>query len=355
MTQDSFRTAFAQAYVDNVCGVLRDLPWQPVARLLAELERAHREQRTVFLAGNGGSASTAAHTANDFVRGVSREPGRGLRAISLSDNVSMLTAIANDESDAEVFARPLEALGRPGDVLLVFSGSGNSPNLVRAVSVAKTLQMTAIAVLGMGGGKVAPMVDIAVVVPCSEYEPIEDVHMVLHHLMTAYLRSCLNKTAGDDGRGEQASSTSVREVSDRRGKRIATIIPAAYSKAQGIQFFTPNEYSQQLAFMAWPEGKHIEAHVHNPVSREVQHTLEVLFVRRGRVRADLYDEERQYLESHILGTGDMIFLAAGGHGFKCLEATQMIEVKQGPYVGDQDKTRFQGVSDDEVLQGGDPS
>jgi mannose-6-phosphate isomerase-like protein (cupin superfamily) len=95
--------------------------------------------------------------------------------------------------------------------------------------------------------------------------------------------------------------------------------------------------------MHHPAGKEIPPHVHNPVPREVHFTQEVLFIKRGKLRVDFYDEDRNYLESRILEAGDTILLATGGHGFEVLEEIEMIEVKQGPYAGEQDKTRFQGL------------
>jgi mannose-6-phosphate isomerase-like protein (cupin superfamily) len=121
----------------------------------------------------------------------------------------------------------------------------------------------------------------------------------------------------------------------------AMIIRASFA-AYGVNFFTPDDFSQQLAYMHHPEGKVIDAHVHNPVPREVHYTLEVLFIRRGRLRVDFYDKERNYLESRELAQGDTILLAEGGHGFEVIEEVEMIEVKQGPYTGDADKTRFAG-------------
>jgi hypothetical protein len=111
----------------------------------------------------------------------------------------------------------------------------------------------------------------------------------------------------------------------------------------GIEFFTPNTYSQQIGYMNRPAGYVIPPHVHNPVVREVQYTKEVLFIKSGRLRVDFYSETQFYLESTILETGDVILLAYGGHGFEMLEPTEIIEVKQGPYAGDQDKTRFEPV------------
>ena len=112
----------------------------------------------------------------------------------------------------------------------------------------------------------------------------------------------------------------------------------------GIHFFTPDELSQQLAYMHHPNGKEIEPHVHNPVPRTVEYTQEVLFIRKGKVRVDFYDDQKNYLHSRLLNTGDVILLSTGGHGFEMLEETEMIEVKQGPYAGDKDKTRFSGPS-----------
>ena len=126
------------------------------------------------------------------------------------------------------------------------------------------------------------------------------------------------------------------------GELLAIIVRAGYNKP-GISFFTPNELSQQVAYMRHPAGKQIEPHVHNPVAREVHYTQEVLFIKRGRMRVDFYDARQQYLHSRVLVAGDVILLATGGHGFEVLEELEMIEVKQGPYAGDGDKTRFSGV------------
>ena len=131
-------------------------------------------------------------------------------------------------------------------------------------------------------------------------------------------------------------------------KLLALILRADFMQP-GIHFLTPPDLSQQLAYMNHPAGKIIEPHVHNPVPREVHYTQEVLFIRKGRLRVDFYDEDRQYLESRILCDGDVILLIAGGHGFEVLEEIEMIEVKQGPYVGEGDKTRFSGISSAEAV------
>lgn len=125
-------------------------------------------------------------------------------------------------------------------------------------------------------------------------------------------------------------------------KCFAILLRADYA-SDGIKFFTPDDFSQQLAYMNRPAGYVIQPHVHNPVKREVSFTKEVLFIRSGKVRVDFYDEEKNYLESRILHTGDVLLLAFGGHGFEMLEDSEIIEVKQGPYAGEADKTRFSPV------------
>jgi mannose-6-phosphate isomerase-like protein (cupin superfamily) len=135
------------------------------------------------------------------------------------------------------------------------------------------------------------------------------------------------------------------------GDQLFAIIVSRDFDKVGIHFFTPDDLSQQLAYMRHPAGKVIDPHIHNPVHRNVQYTQEVLFIKRGRLRVDFYDNDQKYLESRILQAGDVILLATGGHGFEVLEEIEMIEVKQGPYAGDDDKTRFDGVSAREVTIG----
>lgn len=127
------------------------------------------------------------------------------------------------------------------------------------------------------------------------------------------------------------------------GKELALIIRRSFH-GDGIEFFTPSSYSQQIGYMNRPAGYVIAPHVHNPVARAVEYTKEVLFIRSGRLRVDFYSDAREYLESRILEAGDVILLAYGGHGFEMLVPTEIIEVKQGPYAGDQDKTLFEPVS-----------
>lgn len=124
-----------------------------------------------------------------------------------------------------------------------------------------------------------------------------------------------------------------------KSELLAIIVRSDFA-GNGVHFFTPDEFSQQLAYMRHPKGKLIDPHIHNVVQRNITYTQEVLIIKRGRLRVDFYDGNRTYLQSRILKDGDIILLATGGHGFEVLDDLEMIEVKQGPYAGEGDKTRF---------------
>lgn len=118
---------------------------------------------------------------------------------------------------------------------------------------------------------------------------------------------------------------------------LAIIIRHSYT-APGIHFFTPPEFSQQLAYISHPQGQKILPHIHNKVSREVHYTQEVLFIRKGTLKAFFYDQDHKYIASRMLAAGDVLLLVSGGHSFEVVEDIEMFEVKQGPYTGEQDKT-----------------
>jgi hypothetical protein len=130
-------------------------------------------------------------------------------------------------------------------------------------------------------------------------------------------------------------------------KLLSVIIRASY-KSEGIEFFTPDDFSQQLAYMNRAKDYVIKPHVHNSVQRDVHFTQEVLVIKSGKVRVDYYDDDRNYLESRVLDQGDVVLLAYGGHGFEMLEDSEMIEVKQGPYAGEMDKIRFDPVKKEKL-------
>jgi hypothetical protein len=130
--------------------------------------------------------------------------------------------------------------------------------------------------------------------------------------------------------------------------KILAIIIEDDFKQDGIAFFTDDNFSQQLGYMNRPEGYIIAPHRHNLVPREVVLTQETLFIKSGKLRVDFYDDNQNYLESRILSKGDIMLLATGGHGFTMLEPTEIVEVKQGPYVGEMDKVRFDTIDDSKL-------
>ncbi len=142
----------------------------------------------------------------------------------------------------------------------------------------------------------------------------------------------------DDRRKEKMSVPII--INSPAGETLAIIIKADFEK-DGIEFFTPDDYSQQLAYMKHAKGKIIVPHVHNEVKRHVHLTQEVLVIKKGVLRVDFYTQEKEYLESYLLRQGDVILLAGGGHGFEVIEDLEMFEIKQGPYAGDEDKVRFE--------------
>lgn len=187
----------AKEYLDQVKRVLDALPDQ-LEPFLEELYRACVGERTVFLIGNGGSAANASHFAQDLNKGT-RPPGgagRRFRAVSLTDNVSFITALANDEGYERVFVEQLATLSRPGDVLVAISGSGNSPNVLRAVEYANGHGITTLGMTGLDGGRLGAIVKAAVRIPSEDIGLVEAVHAVLFHLAVSLLRERLADGAG---------------------------------------------------------------------------------------------------------------------------------------------------------------
>lgn len=137
-------------------------------------------------------------------------------------------------------------------------------------------------------------------------------------------------------------------ILDEEGRILAIVIKNDYDK-KGITFCTPDDFSQQLAYMHHDKGHVILPHVHNEVKREVLFTKEVLVIKKGKLRCDFYKDNHDYIKSIVLESGDVILLASGGHGFACLEETEMYEIKQGPYAGEMDKTRFDQIEESAIV------
>ena len=133
-----------------------------------------------------------------------------------------------------------------------------------------------------------------------------------------------------------------------KNKILAIIIRYSFSK-DGIEFFTPNFFSQQVGYMKRPKGYEIKPHIHNQVQRTINNTQEVLIIKKGKVRVDFYDIEKVYISSKILSKGDLLILVSGGHGFFMEEESEIFEVKQGPYFEDSDKEKFYAINNDMVV------
>jgi len=180
---------FARVYVERVTRILQHLDYEAVARVMDLFLEARSNGNTIFLLGNGGSAATAAHFANDLSVCASPEGHTPFGAISLTANTSLVTCLANDFGYDTVFSRQLRTIMRPGDVVVGISASGNSPNAVKALEYANEQGGVSVAIVGFDGGlmkKIAIHV-IHVETEKGEYGPVEDVHMVLDHLITTYL------------------------------------------------------------------------------------------------------------------------------------------------------------------------
>jgi len=189
---------FAKEYIKGLKDVLDRIPLGPVEEIVQAIELAQNERRQIFVIGNGGSAATASHMMNDLNKGTLGHKGDArwprLRVIALTDNVSLMTAWANDTDYNHVFSEPLKNLAQRGDLLIAISASGNSPNIIAAVEAAKAIGVKVIGLVGFGGGKLAKMAEICFVVPSDGYGPVEDVHMILDHIITGYLYEKLKET-----------------------------------------------------------------------------------------------------------------------------------------------------------------
>ncbi len=183
---------FARGYVERLIGILRDLDCTAIGRVIDLFLEARSKGSTIFFLGNGGSAATACHFANDFGFGASPEGHKPFRCVSLTSNSAFITCLANDIGYENIFYWQLRNLMRPGDVVVGISASGNSPNTVKALEYADQNGGVPVAIVGFDGGKMKQIARhvIHVETDNGEYGPVEDVHVVLDHLITKYL-SCI--------------------------------------------------------------------------------------------------------------------------------------------------------------------
>ncbi|MEK7170209.1 MAG: SIS domain-containing protein [Patescibacteria group bacterium] len=178
-----------QLYLDRLQKALETLERERVLFLEKRLERALKNGTHVFLAGNGGSAATASHIACDLGKTIiSGKAGKGIRVTCLNDNIPFLTAWANDAGYDRVFGEGLKNVARKGDIFIPISASGNSRNILEAIRVAKKMGLETFGMLGFNGGKAKTLLDNYLVVPSNNYGLVEDIHMMIFHLITDHLK-----------------------------------------------------------------------------------------------------------------------------------------------------------------------
>jgi D-sedoheptulose 7-phosphate isomerase len=182
------KTHFAD-YSRRLSGLLATYDWTQVETLARELLDCWKTGRQVFFAGNGGSAGNAVHLANDFVYALSKTPGSGIRAHGLPANQSVITCLANDEGYDQIFSLQLAVMARPEDVLIVFSGSGNSPNILKALEEAKRVGMRSYAVLGYSGGKAKALADVTIHFAIDDMQIAEDAQLIVGHMIMQWLHA----------------------------------------------------------------------------------------------------------------------------------------------------------------------
>lgn len=183
-------------YAARLGGVLASADWQAVGRLADEFERCWLEKRQVFFCGNGGSAGNAVHLANDFIYGIAKRHGGGLRAQALSANTAVLTCLANDIGYEQIYAEQLAVMGGAGDVLVVLSGSGNSPNVTAALTQAREMGIFSAAILGYSGGRCRDLADLAIHFPIDDMQVAEDMQLVVGHMLMQRLYARRHKVSG---------------------------------------------------------------------------------------------------------------------------------------------------------------
>lgn len=178
---------FFSGYADRLNKVLASSDWSGVACLAKDMHAAWAAGQQVFLCGNGGSAGNAIHLANDFIYGVAKRTGGGIRALALSANPAVMTCLANDVGYDRIYCEQLAVQGREGDLLIVLSGSGNSPNIVSVLERARTMSIKSYAILGYSGGHSKELADVAIHFPVDDMQIAEDMQLIVGHMLMQWL------------------------------------------------------------------------------------------------------------------------------------------------------------------------
>ncbi|MYF99324.1 SIS domain-containing protein [Candidatus Poribacteria bacterium] len=187
-----------QKYISHLQGVLERLKLEDVRQSIDVIMDAYHADKQIFVIGNGGSASTASHIACDLGKGTSIEGKPRFRVVSLTDNVATMTAWSNDVSYEDVFVEQLKNFANPGDVVIGISASGNSENVIRAMHYASEVGCPTIGWSGFGGGRLATISDVNVIVESNQYGPVEDVHLILNHVVHAWIKEEFTSENGNE-------------------------------------------------------------------------------------------------------------------------------------------------------------
>jgi D-sedoheptulose 7-phosphate isomerase len=187
MSVSAPNTDFCADYSSRLQASLATAEWSGVAQLAANIHECWLQKKQVFFCGNGGSAGNAIHLANDFLYGIAKRPGGGLRVNALSANPAVITCLANDIGYDRIYSEQLSVLGNPGDVLVVLSGSGNSPNIVAALEQAKAMKVKSYAILGFTGGRCKELADVPIHFPVNDMQISEDLQLVVGHMLMQWL------------------------------------------------------------------------------------------------------------------------------------------------------------------------
>jgi D-sedoheptulose 7-phosphate isomerase len=174
-------------YSSRLQEVLASSDWSSVNLLAQDMLRCWQEKRQVFFCGNGGSAGNAVHLANDFLYGIAKKTGGGLKVQALSANSAVMTCLANDVGYESIFSEQLAVQGQAGDLLIALSGSGNSPNIVRVIEQAKVMDVKSYAILGFTGGKCKELADVPIHFPVNDMQIAEDMQLIVGHMMMQWL------------------------------------------------------------------------------------------------------------------------------------------------------------------------
>ena len=178
---------FFTGYADRLSGVLSTSDWSGVSLLARDMHEAWLTGHQVFFCGNGGSAGNAIHLANDYIYGVAKRTGGGIRAVALSANPAVMTCLANDVGYDAIYSEQLAVLGNAGDVLVVLSGSGNSPNILQVLEQATAMKVKSYAILGFSGGKAKELADVPIHFPVNDMQIAEDMQLVVGHMLMQWL------------------------------------------------------------------------------------------------------------------------------------------------------------------------